>query len=145
MFYLCLYTGYTFDSKPDLVILLELLADVNHLWYQIGTVLRVPEIELESLQQSNKPDFVKINKVLQIWRDQCTTKMTWGNIIGAMKSRIVRQNCVAKEIQEYVLNTNLSGEIQSKRIVALNVSTSSKKHLSVPVEPWGSGHSMLLK
>ena len=67
------------------------------------------------------------------WRDQCTTETTWGNIIDAMKSRIVRQNCVAKEIQEYVLNINLSGVIQSKRIVALNVSTSSKKHLSVQV------------
>ena len=126
-------------------MLLELLADVNHLWYEIGTVLRVPNTTLQSLQQRNTADTKKMNTVIQCWIDQRPTETTWDNIIAAMKSRIVGQNRVAKEIEMFVLNINQVGDIPTKRSVALNVSTSSKKYSRVLVGPQRSEHSMLLK
>ena len=142
---MCLYTGCTFNSAPDLVTLLELLADVNHLWYEIGTVLKVPTTTLESLQQKSTTESIKMNKVIQCWINQRTTKVTWGNIIAALKSKNVQQNRVAEEIERHVLNTNQGGETPTKRSVALDVSTSSKKYSRAPVEPQRSEYSMLLQ
>ena len=131
---MCLYTGYIFDSAPDEHELIQLLADVNHLWYEIGTVLRVPNTKLESLyQQSKLSDSIKMIKVIQCWINQCTTEVTWNTIIAAMRNKIVGQDRVGKTIETYVLNINQGGE------------TPSKKYSRVPVEPQRSEYSMLLK
>ena len=139
---MCLYTGCTFDSIPDLVKLLELLTEVNNCWYQIGTVLRVPNAELDSLQQSNIPESNKMNRVLQSWINQRTTKVSWDTIIATMRNKIVGKDSVAEEIEKYV---NPSGETPSKRMVTLDASTSSssKKYSRVPAEPQRSEYSML--
>ena len=118
---------------PDRVKLLELLTCVNYLWNQIGIVLGVPNAKLQSLQQSNKPDSIKLNEVIQCWFDQHTTEVTWNTIIAAMKNEVVGQDCVAKKVETFALNINQGGE------------TSSKKYSRVPVEPQRSEHSMLLK
>ena len=141
---MCLYTDCTFDSVPDLVILLELLADVNYMWYEIGTMLRVPSSELESLRQKNIRDSNKMKDVLQCWINQRTTKVSWDTIIATMKSKTVGKDHVAKEIKKYVSNANPSGETPSKRMVTLDASTSSssKKYSRVLVEPQRSKYSM---
>ena len=139
-----MYTECTFDSAPDLVTLLELLTDVNDCWYEIGTVLRVPNAELESLQQRNITESNKMNKVLQSWVNQRTTKVSWGTIIATMRNKIVGKDRVAEEIEKYVSNANPSGETPSKGIVTQDASTSSSSK-RVPVEPQRSEYSMLLK
>ena len=118
---------------PDRVKLLELLTDVNYLWNEIGIVLGVPNAKLQSLQQSNIPNSIKLNEVIQCWFDQCTTEVTWNTIIAAMRSEVVGNDRVAKKIENYVLNISQGGE------------TPSKKYSRVPVEPQRSEHSMLLK
>ena len=95
-----------FNSVPDKHDLLELLADIKHLWYNIGEALRVPYTELKSLQHSSLPDLNKLSSVLQCWIDKCTTEVTWNSIITAMKSKIVEQTKVSEEIQRHVLGTS---------------------------------------
>ena len=95
-----------FNSAPDKRDLLELLAEIKHLWYNIGETLRVPYTELKSLQDSPLPDLNKLSSVLQCWIDKCTTEVTWNSIITAMKSKIVEQAKVGEEIQRHVLGTS---------------------------------------
>ena len=95
-----------FNSAPDKRDLLELLADIKHLWYNIGEALRVPYTELKSLQHSSLPDLNKLSSVLQCWIDKCTTEVTWNSIITAMKSKIVEQAKVGEEIRGHILSNS---------------------------------------
>ena len=115
------------------------------MWYQIGTVLRVPDAILQSLQLRNTLDFIKMDEVIQCWINQHTTEVTWETIIAAMRNDIVRQNHVAEKIEKYIININHSGDTPSKRSVGSDVSTSSKKYSRVPNEAQRSEYSMLLK
>ena len=91
--------------KPDKCVLLELLADISYLWFEIGEALNVPNTTLMSLQHSNLPDSKKLSFVLQCWKDQCTTDTTWSNIITAVKSKTVGQIALGERIKRYVLST----------------------------------------
>ena len=91
---------------PDKHVLLELLADINHLWFEIGEALKVPNTRLMSLQHSNLPESKKLSFVLQCWNDQCTTDTTWSSIITAVKSKTVGQIPLGEEIKRFVLNNS---------------------------------------
>ena len=96
------YIDPTFDSVPDKHVLLELLADIKHMWYEIGLALKVPDEEIEGLQQKSLSDINKLSKVLQYWIDQ-GAEVTWYSIITAVRSKIVGQTQISKEIESYVL------------------------------------------
>ena len=138
-----IHIGSILNSVPDRHELLEQLADIKHLWYEIGLALKVPDEEIEGLRQKNISDINKLSKVLQYWISQCV-EVTWQSIITAVRSKIVGQTQISQEIESYIysLSTNRGGETPTKRYV---VSTSSKKQSRVPVEPQRSGYSMLLK
>ena len=140
------HIGCTFDSVPDKDVLLNLLADIKHLWHEIGLALQVPDEEIEGLRQENLSNIIKLSKILQYWINQCVD-VTWQSIITAVRSKIVGKTQISQEIESYVylLSTNPGGETPTKGYVACDVSTSSKKHSRVPVEPQRSKYSMLLK
>ena len=96
------HIGCTFDSVPDRHVLLNLLADIKHLWYDIGLALQVPIAKLEGVQQKSLSDINKLSEVLQCWIDQCA-EATWQSIITAVRSEIIGQNQISQEIESYVL------------------------------------------
>ena len=98
-------TDPRFFLRPDKYVLLELLADISHLWFEIGEGLKVPNTKLMSLQYSNLPDSKKLSSVLQYWYDQCTADTTWSTIITAVTSKTVGQIARGEEMKRYVLNT----------------------------------------
>ena len=102
-----IHTGCTFDSVPDRHVLLELLADIKHLWYEIGVALKVPDEELEVLHQKNISDINKLSKVLQYWIDW-GAEVTWRSIITAVRSKIIGQTQISQEIESYVIQGSAS-------------------------------------
>ena len=98
-------TDPRFFLTPDKHDLLELLADICHLWFEIGESLIIPNTKLMSLQHKNLSDSLKLSSVLQYWKDQCTTDTTWRRIINAVMSKTVGQIAVGEEMKRFVLNT----------------------------------------
>ena len=73
------------------------------MWFEIGQVLGVP---CKDLVYVNFPESYKLSSVLQHWIDQCTPEITWNTIIAAMKSEIIGQIEIGKNIRRHVLNIN---------------------------------------
>ena len=106
------HIGSTFDSVPDKHLLLELLADIKHLWCEIGLALKVPDEEIEGLRQKNLSDINKLFKVLQYWINQ-GVEVTWYSIITAVRSKIVGQSQISKEIESHVIQLQGSASYMS--------------------------------
>ena len=95
-----------FLQKPDKHDLLNLLASIRHLWFEIGEALEVPNPDLMCLFYRNCPESTKLSLVLKQWIDQCTTEVTWNTIIAVVKSDFIGQTAVGEKIQTHVLNIN---------------------------------------
>ena len=100
-----IHIGSILNSVPDRHVLLELLAAIKNLWYEIGLALKVPDEELDSLQQKDLSDINKLSKVLKCWVNQCA-EVTWQSIISAVGGRIVGQTQISQDIKSYVLQAN---------------------------------------
>ena len=77
------------------------------MWYEIGVALKIPDKELEGLQQQSLSNTNKLSKVLQCWINQCV-EVTWYSIITAVRSKVIGQTQVSQEIESYVLQGNAS-------------------------------------
>ena len=97
-------TDPRFFLTPDKHDLLELLANISHLWFEIGEALIIPNTKLMSLLHRNLSDSMNLSLVLQYWMDQCTTDTTWSRIINAVMSKTVGQIAVGEEMKRFVLN-----------------------------------------
>ena len=102
-----IHVGCSLDSAPGAHELLELLAGIKHLWYEIGLALRIPDAELEGLRQNHVNNIVRLSKVLQCWINQ-NKEVTWNSIITALRSEIVGQTQVGQKIESYVLKGSVS-------------------------------------
>ena len=49
-------TQQILDMTPNKRDLLELLAEIKHMWYPVGEMLGVGRADLEGLHSSNRPD-----------------------------------------------------------------------------------------
>ena len=69
MLNLYLYSGTPdiLNTAPDEHNLLELLADIDHLWYVIGKALKVSHNVLSGLQTSREENKVKLIQVIHTW------------------------------------------------------------------------------
>ena len=104
---LCFLNRFYLHSETDVYDLLNLLADIEHKWYEIGLVLRTPDTILESLLKQDSLLYkVNLFKVLNCWINQCTTVVTWNSIITAVKS--VKETRICQTIKAYVLQDVIS-------------------------------------
>ena len=71
------------------------------MWYEIGVALKIPDEELEGLQQQSLSNTNKLSKVLQCWINQCI-EVTWYSIITAVRSKVIGQTQISEEIESYV-------------------------------------------
>ena len=97
------HTGSKLCSAPDVGILLDLLANISDLWYEIGLALRIRSTDLKGLNQGKQSNIINLSDILNYWISQCTTEVTWNSIITAVKGEIVGQPCVAEKMERYVL------------------------------------------
>ena len=106
MFSVLFYVDARFLQKPDKRDLLNLLANIRHLWFDIGEALGVPNSDLMCAMYMNCPESTKLSLVLKWWIDQCTTEVTWNTIIAAVKSDFIGQKAVGEKIRRHVLCIN---------------------------------------
>ena len=81
--------------------LLKLLADISHLWHEIGLSLNVSDSVLGGLKHSQERDTVKLSEVIDSWLT--TTKshlVTWETVITSIKGPIVNNIKKANEIHQ---------------------------------------------
>ena len=83
--------------------LLDLLADIDDKWYEVGLAFHVPDNILNGLRCSNDSNKVKLSEIIDAW---ITTNeagpVTWDNVISAIGGPIVNNKKKANEIRDYL-------------------------------------------
>ena len=82
--------------------LLNLLADIDDKWYEIGLSLNVDNNVLNGLESEKKNNIIKLNEILQSWMTTKSSPVTWETVITAMKGPLVNNVQKAEEIIEYL-------------------------------------------
>ena len=94
------------NKSPEKHDLVELLADYNFMYYEIGEYLKVPNATLMGLQRSREGDMVKLSQVLQKWIETQCSDYTWKTILEMTKSKTFGNNTgLQKEIEEKLTTT----------------------------------------
>ena len=74
-------------TTPDSDDLAHLLIDIDYMWYEIGLSLQVHHCDLDSLQRSPPGNsYHKLKKVIQIWKSNKSSPVTWKTVITVMES-----------------------------------------------------------
>ena len=84
--------------------LLKLLADISHLWQEIGLSLNVSDSVLGGLKHSPESNAVKLAEVIDSWLT--TTESSWETVIDAIKGPIVNRVIKANEIHQHLTKGN---------------------------------------
>ena len=88
--------------------LLNLLADINDKWYEIGVSLKVPQNVLNGLTSSQLSNTYKLDQVIESWLT--TTELhlvTWETVIDSIKSPIVNNINKANKIRQHLTKGKL--------------------------------------
>ena len=88
--------------------LLNLLADISNLWYEIGLSLKVPHSILDGLKRSQDSDAIKLSEVIRSWLTTTESRLvTWETVIDAIKCPIVKHIEKANTIHQYLTKGKL--------------------------------------
>ena len=71
-------------------------------WYDIGLSLQVRRNVLDNLKQSEGDDVLKLDKLINIWKETQPSPDTWETVITAIESPIVNDKETADLIREYL-------------------------------------------
>ena len=107
IFLLLLDIPYLLENVPTQHELLNLLADISHLWQEIGLSLNVSDNVLGGLKQSKERDAVKLAEVINSWLNSSTSIITWKTVIDAIKGPIINHAKKANEIYQHLINSKL--------------------------------------
>ena len=102
MFVLFLDISDILKEAPDKHELLNVLADINDKWYEIGLSLKVGDNVLNGLESEKRKNVIKLDKILQSWITTKSSPITWDTVIAAMKGPLVNNVQKAEEIIEYL-------------------------------------------
>ena len=90
--------------------LLNLLADISHLWPEIGLSLDVSDNVLDGLISCQERDTVKLAKIIDSWLISNTSQphfITWETVIDAIKGPIVNHVIKANALHQYLTKGKL--------------------------------------
>ena len=83
--------------------LLNLLADIDEKWYEIGLSLKVSQNVLNGLTSNQFSNIYKLDQVIESWLTTTESHLvTWETVIDAIKSPIVNNIKKATEIHEHL-------------------------------------------
>ena len=95
-------------KTPTKYELLNLLADISNLWYEIGLSLKVPRSILDGLRRRQDSDAIKLSEVIHSWLTTTESHLvTWETVIDAIKSPIVNNIEKANKIHEHLTKRKL--------------------------------------
>ena len=94
-------------KAPEPDELLDLLADVDAQWYEIGLVLKIPKNDLVNIPQQLQlggGSGTKLSLVIDEWkrRDDDKSPVTWETVISAFEGPMLRNRKKANEIRRYL-------------------------------------------
>ena len=99
---LCLNICFS-GISPTKRELLNLLADINDKWFEIGISLDVSQSVLNSLTNSPLRNTYNLDQVIESWLTTAELHLvTWEAVIDAIKSPIVNNIKKTTEIHEYL-------------------------------------------
>ena len=88
--------------------LLNLLADISHLWYEIGSSLDVSHDILDDLISSAKNRKYKLAQVIYSWLTTTESHLvTWETVIAAIKGPFVNNKKKGNEICQHLAKGKL--------------------------------------
>ena len=88
--------------------LLNLLADISHLWHEIGLSFNVSGNVLGGLKRSQESDAIKLSEVIQSWLTTSQPHfVTWETVITSIKGPIVNNIKKANEICQHLTKGKL--------------------------------------
>ena len=90
--------------------LLNLLADISHMWPEIGLSLEVSDNVMSGLKHSKERDTVKLAEVIDSWLTTSTSQLhfiTWEKMIDAIKGPIVNHTVKANALHQYLTKGKL--------------------------------------
>lgn len=94
------------NKSPEKHDLVELLADYNFMYFEIGEYLKVPNATLMGLKHSVDPNMVKLSQVLQKWIETQRSDYTWKTILDMIRSKTFGGNVeLLEEIEEKLTTT----------------------------------------
>ena len=96
------YFSDILKTVPDKHDLLNLLAGIDDMWYEIGLSLKVANNILRGLQSEKMTNIIKLDQVLQSWIDTQSSPVMWDTVITAINGPIVNNVQKAKDIQKYL-------------------------------------------
>ena len=97
-------------ETPTKYELFKLLFGIRHKWYDIGLSLQVCRNVLDSLKQLEFHNVIKLNEVINIWKETQPSPDTWETVITTIKSPIVDDKVTADLICQY-LSTGKSNKL----------------------------------
>ena len=83
--------------------LLDLLADIDDKWREVGLAFHVPDNILNGIKCNNDSNKVKLSEVIDAWittNEACS--VTWDEVISAIGGSIVDNKNKADEIRDYL-------------------------------------------
>lgn len=90
-------------TRPRLKDALECLSFIKHKWYQIGTALEVDRSTIEGLSIDPHTNIYKLKIVITSWMDnKSRDQVTWEVLINAIEGKIIEEEKVAKDIEEFI-------------------------------------------
>ena len=88
--------------------LVNILADINDKWYEIGVSLKVPSNVLNGLTSCQLSNTYKLDQVIESWLTTAESHLiTWETVIDAIKSPIVNNIKKATEIHRHLTKGKL--------------------------------------
>ena len=88
------------DKTPEKRDLLELLAEVQDRWYDMGEILGVHNADLRNLRLSNLHNSTRLADTLQHWIDSASSPVTWGTIVEVLCTDFIKLPRVADKIED---------------------------------------------
>ena len=95
---------FVLRKAPGELELLNLLADINDMWYVIGLGLDVPRSVLNGLTANPEGNMYKLDQVIQTWIDSTDQYLvTWETVLAAIEGPIINNRNKASQIRQFLL------------------------------------------
>ena len=85
--------------KLTLKAVLNELHPVRSSWYNIGLELDIPHTELDNLKEDHSGSSHLMREMLKYWIDKAVVPPTWETVVKALRSGIVDEKFVAKQLE----------------------------------------------
>ena len=96
--YICI--SVVLNTAPNEHDLIDLLADISDMWYQIGTALRISSKYLRGLLHREQDNTVKLSQVINTWLNTHPSSITWKTLIAAIEGNIVNNKAMGIKIRQ---------------------------------------------